>query len=208
MMTTPDETPANRPQLAQGGWGQTPSQTVGPFYGYALPYPGDSELVPPRSPASIRLHGTVYDGAGSVIPDALLEIWQPDSSGHPVHAVGSLHRDGFTFTGFGRAAVDADGHYSFSTVKPGPPPSGAPFVVLTVFARGLLHHLFTRVYFPDEALTATDPFLASIEPTRRHTLMAVADGNPQVPSYRFDVRLQGEGETVFLQFPLAGAGPA
>jgi protocatechuate 3,4-dioxygenase alpha subunit len=79
----------------------TPGQTVGPFYGYALPYPGDSELVPPGRSDAIRLHGTVYDGEGQPVPDALIEIWQADELGNVAQAAGSLQREGFTFTGFG-----------------------------------------------------------------------------------------------------------
>ena len=127
----------------------TPGQTIGPFFGYSLPYPGDSELVPVGHRDAIRLHGTVYDGAGEPIPDALLEIWQADQHGQVSQAEGSLRRDGYTFTGFGRAAVDANGHYSFTTVQPGPTHDGAaPFIAMTVFARGLTNRLFTRIYLP------------------------------------------------------------
>ena len=179
---------------------QTPSQTVGPFYGYALPYSDGPFLVPPRTPGAIRLHGTVFDGAGDPVPDALLELWQTDGDGRSARETGSLHRDGYTFTGFGRAAVDGAGRFSFSTLKPGPSREGrAPFVLVTVFARGLLHHLFTRIYFGDEdELNTVDPFLASLDPGRRDTVVATPDA---VGSYRIDIRLQGEGETVFLQYP-------
>jgi len=177
----------------------TPGQTVGPFYGYALPYPGDSELVPVGHHHAIRLHGTVYDGAGDPVPDALIEIWQADQDGQVPQAQGSLHRDGYTFTGFGRAAVDAVGHYSFTTVQPGPTRQGAaPFVAMTVFARGLTNRLFTRVYLPvDQDALAADAFLHSLPDDRRATLIAL----PDVHGYRFDVRLQGEAETVFVKFP-------
>ena len=177
----------------------TPGQTVGPFYGYALPYPGDSELVSPGHSEAIRLHGTVYDGAGDPVPDALIEIWQADPAGQVVQAEGSLRRDGWTFTGFGRAAVDDTGHYAFTTLVPGPTEKGAaPFVAMTVFARGLLNRLFTRIYLPvDEAALARDPFLRTVPEDRRTTLVATQDEH----GYCFDVRLQGDGETVFLQFP-------
>src|SRR6478735_4348870 len=98
----------------------TPGQTIGPFYGYALPFDGDSELVPPGHPRAVRLHGTVLDGGGRPVPDALLEIWQADDEGNVVRQEGSLRRDGFTFTGWGRAATDNNGHYSFTTIPPGP----------------------------------------------------------------------------------------
>ena len=177
----------------------TPGQTVGPFYGYALPYPGDSELVPPGHRDAIRLHGTVYDGAGAPVPDALIEIWQADPAGRVINAEGSLRRNGWTFTGFGRAAVDDMGHYSFTTVVPGATEEGAaPFVAMTVFARGLLNRLFTRVYLPvDERSLAQDTFLQTVPEDRRATLVATSDEQ----GYIFDVRLQGDGETVFLRFP-------
>jgi len=177
----------------------TPGQTVGPFYGYALPYPGDSELVQVGHGGAIQLHGTVYDGAGDPVPDALLEIWQADAEGNVAQTEGSLRRDGWTFTGWGRAAVDGTGRYSFTTLAPGATePGAAPFIAMTVFARGLLNRLFTRVYLPvEDDVLAADPFLQSLPEDRRSTLVAAPDGD----GFRFDVRLQGDGETVFLQFP-------
>lgn len=177
----------------------TPGQTVGPFYGYALPYPGDSQLVPNGHRDAIRLHGTVYDGAGERVPDALVEIWQADRDGSVPAREGSLRRDGWTFTGFGRAAVDGRGDYTFTTVQPGPTEEGAaPFIAMTVFARGLLDRLFTRVYLPgDETALASDRLLASLPAERRSTLMATTDEHGLV----FDLHLQGDRETVFLQFP-------
>lgn len=178
----------------------TPGQTVGPFFGYALPYEGGELLVPLGHPQAVRLHGDVTDGHGAVVPDALLEIWQADGNGKVPTAPGSLVRDGYTFTGFGRAPVDNAGHYTFTTVDPGPTePGKAPFIALTLFGRGVTNRLFTRVYLPEdtEAL-ANDPLLASLPQERRRTLIAEreADG-----SLRFDIRLQGEGETVFLTYP-------
>jgi len=178
----------------------TPGQTIGPFYGYALPYEKGNELISQAHPRSVRLHGMVYDGNGEAIPDALLEIWQADENGNVVSRDGSLVRDGYTFTGWGRAAVDNAGHYTFTTVNPGATEEGkAPFIMLAVFARGLLNRLFTRIYLPEdtEALAA-DPLLASLSEAERSTLIATreADG-----SLRFDIRLQGENETVFLSYP-------
>jgi protocatechuate 3,4-dioxygenase alpha subunit len=172
----------------------TPGQTIGPFYGYALPYPGDADLVAPGRPGAVRLHGQVCDGAGDPVPDALLEIWQADPSGRVVTEPGSLRRDGWTFTGWGRAATDGAGHYSFTTLEPGPTEPGRPgFWAMTVFARGLLDRLFTRAYLPS-ASALTDPLLAALPADRRGTLIAVRDEH----GLRFDVRLQGEAETVFL----------
>jgi protocatechuate 3,4-dioxygenase alpha subunit len=177
----------------------TPAQTIGPFYGFALPFEKGGELVPAGSPGSVQLHGTVLDGHGDPIPDALVEIWQADGEGSVVAETGSLVRDGHTFTGWGRVAVGNTGKYVFTTVNPGATePGKAPFIAVTVFARGLLNRLFTRVYLPEdtEAL-ANDPVLSALEPARRKTLIAerLADG-----SLHWDIRLQGEDETVFLDF--------
>jgi protocatechuate 3,4-dioxygenase alpha subunit len=175
----------------------TPGQTIGPFFGYALPFERGDELVPPGSAGSIRFHGVVTDGAGVPVPDALLEIWQADADGVVPKAAGSLHRDGWTFTGWGRAGTRDDGHYSFTTVKPGATQSdSAPFIAVTVFARGLLNRLFTRAYVPHERLN-DDRLLGSVPADRRHTLIAVPDEH----GLRFDIRLQGEDETVFLRYP-------
>ena len=163
----------------------TPGQTVGPFFGYALPYDGDSELVPPTRPDAIRLHGRVYDGAGEPVPDALIELWQAAPDGTVPRAAGSLQRDGYTFTGWGRAATDRTGHYQFSTLRPGAlSPGAAPYFAITVFARGLLDRLFTRAYLPGAA------------PQQWPSLAATADDR----GFVFDIRLQGEDETVFLTY--------
>ena len=177
----------------------TPGQTVGPFFGYALPYADGPLLVPPGRGDAVRLHGRVLDGAGEPVPDALLELWQPDADGVIPQQPGSWRRDGFTFTGWGRAATDRAGRYSFSTVTPGASaPGAAPWFALTVFARGLLDRLFTRAYLPgDDAQLAGDPLLSSLPAERRSTLVAGRDR----AGYVFDVRLQGEGETVFLSYP-------
>jgi protocatechuate 3,4-dioxygenase alpha subunit len=176
----------------------TPGQTVGPFFGYALPYEGGDRLVRLAHPDAIRLHGIVYDGDGVAIPDALIEIWQADDQGRVVAEPGSLHRDGYTFTGWGRAATDNAGQYSFTTLEPGPTSDGrAAFFAMTVFARGLLDRLFTRVYVPAEpGVLDADPLLASLSLVRRATLMAARDDD----GLRFDVHLQGKDETVFLSY--------
>ena len=97
----------------------TPGQTVGPFFGFALPYDRGHELVGPHHPGAVRLHGTVTDGNGDPVPDAVLELWQTAPDGSVPRAPGSLRRDGWTFTGWGRAATDGVGHYHFTTVEPG-----------------------------------------------------------------------------------------
>lgn len=175
----------------------TPGQTVGPFFGYALPFERGSELVPPRSPGALRLHGAVTDGNGDPVPDALLEIWQADADGNIPSRSGGLRRDGWTFTGWGRAATDDEGHYNFSTISPGATsPGAAPFIMFTIFARGLLDRLFTRAYLPGCHLT-DDPLLASLPTERRTTLIATREKN----GLRFDICLQGPQETVFLRYP-------
>jgi protocatechuate 3,4-dioxygenase, alpha subunit len=178
----------------------TPGQTIGPFFGYALPYDGDRDLVPPGSAGAIRFHGLVLDGEGEPVPDALIEIWQAGPDGEVVRQEGSLHRDGWGFTGWGRCATDGNGHFGFSTLTPGAAEGRPAHIAVTVFARGLLDRLFTRAYLPGPALDA-DPFLAGVPAERRETLLAVAE--PE--GYRFDIRLQGEGETVFLDLGQFGA---
>lgn len=174
----------------------TPAQTIGPFYGYALPFDRGNELVPPRSPGAINFHGRVTDGAGQPVPDVLLEIWQADADGTIPRAAGSLRRDGWTFTGWGRCATDDAGDFSFSTREPGSVAGGAPYILVTIFGRGLLHRLFTRAYVPSPQLDG-DALLAGVDADRRHTLIAERDET----GLRFDIRLQGEDETVFLTFP-------
>ena len=175
----------------------TPGQTVGPFFGFALPYAGGPELVPPGSVGAVRLTGLVLDGAGAGIPDAVVEIWQPDPSGALVQRPGSLHRDGWTFTGFGRAGTDNTGRYSFTTLRPG---GIAPFFAVTVFARGLTDRLFTRAYLPGHEET---PFLAGLPSERRRTLVVAEDGD----QLTFDIRLQGHDETVFLEYRIEALPP-
>lgn len=181
---------------------QTPSQTVGPFYGYALPYAGGPELVPGHYPGAIRFHGTVTDGAGEPVLDALIEIWQADETGSLSRERGSLDRDGFSFTGFGRCATTIAGRYTFTTLKPGAAGAAAPYILVAVFARGVTHHLFTRAYFAEDAERhSTDTVLCAIPADRRDTLICVSEGVVGgAESYRFDIHLQGDNETVFLDF--------
>lgn len=181
----------------------TPSQTVGPFFHFALLDEDQSELVSPDNPSAIRIEGTVYDGADEVVPDAMLEIWQANSAGryaHPEDVREDLPLDE-NFSGFGRCGTDAEGRFAFVTIKPGPVPGPdggpqAPHISVSVFARGLLKRLATRIYFPDEeAANAADPVLTSIEDgDLRSTLVAHAvDGG-----LRFDIHLQGDRQTAFL----------
>ena len=183
----------------------TPSQTIGPFFHFALLDRDHSELVPPDHPEAVRIEGTVYDGAGEPVPDAMVEIWQADPSGRYDHPID--HREGPPpggFSGFGRCGTDAGGNFSFVTLKPGPVPDPdgcplqAPHVAVSIFARGLLKRLVTRIYFPDEReANARDPVLSSIgDPDLRRTLVAGGEGG----ALRFDVRLQGEGQTAFFGF--------
>ncbi|MFI1697505.1 protocatechuate 3,4-dioxygenase subunit alpha [Streptomyces bobili] len=186
----------------------TPSHTVGPFYGYALPFPGGGDIAPVGHPDTITVQGYVYDGEGRPLPDAFVELWGPDPDGRVPAVDGSIRRDpstggylgrnGVEFTGWGRVQTDANGHWYARTLRPGARGRSAPYLSACVFARGLLVHLFTRIYLPeDTAAHATDPLLAGLDPARQGTLIATADAQG---TYRFDIRLQGEGETVFLEF--------
>jgi protocatechuate 3,4-dioxygenase alpha subunit len=169
--------------------GPTPSQTVGPFFAIGLPWEDGPFVVPEGTPGAVRLHGVVRDGAGETVPDALVETWQADPGG----------RFGAGFRGFARCPTGARGEWAIVTLKPGrvPGPGGttqAPHVDVSVFARGLLDRVVTRIYFADED-NAGDPVLAAIEdPARRATLVAQREGD----GYRFDIHLQGEHETVFF----------
>jgi protocatechuate 3,4-dioxygenase, alpha subunit len=190
--------------------GITPAQTVGPFFHFGLvpaerDYAFATTLDRTVAPAGTRgqaivLTGRVLDGDGAPVPDAMIELWQADADGVYASAADGRARASNSFRGFGRSGTDKDGVYRFETIKPGavPAPGGglqAPHVGLVVFTRGLLVHLFTRAYFADEAATATDPILAHVPADRRDTLIARPD-SPGV--YRHDIRLQGEGETVFF----------
>ena len=186
----------------------TPSHTVGPFYGHALPFPGGGDIAPVGHPDTLTLQGYITDGEGTPLPDAFLELWSADPEGNVPQVDGSIRRDpasggylgrnGVEFTGWGRIQTDANGHWYARTLRPGARGQSAPYLSVCVFARGLLVHLFTRLYLPgDEAALASDPVLSQVPDGRRGTLIAKDDGKG---TYRFDIRLQGEGETVFLEF--------
>jgi protocatechuate 3,4-dioxygenase alpha subunit len=182
----------------------TPSQTVGPYFhiGTDDGFIG-RELVAPDRPDALRLFGTVTDGEGVPVIDAMIEIWQANAAGRYAHPEDVREdvplEEGFD--GFGRTCTDDDGRYEFVTVKPGPVPglnggSQAPHIDVSVFARGLLKRLVTRIYFPDEAeANEADSLLASIaEPEARAALVAVEEDG----GLRFDINLQGDRETTFL----------
>ena len=172
----------------------TPGQTIGPFFGYALPFERGNELVPPGAPGAIRLHGVVTDGAGAPVPDALVESWQADPAGE---------FGGGGFRGFGRSGTDEEGRWAILTLKPGPVPGPAghdetpqaPHVDVAVFARGLLHRVVTRLYFADEGqANAADPVLAGLDAEARATLVAARTDD----GYELDIHLQGPHETTFF----------
>ena len=184
--------------------GLTPSQTVGPYFAMRLPWPDGPFVVPEGTEGAITITGRLYDGAGNIIPDGLIETWQAGPDGrfaHPDDPRGATPGGYHAFRGFGRCATAPDGSYRIVTVKPGslPAPDGgaeAPHLDVSVFARGLLDRVVTRMYFPDEmAANAADPVLGTVEPSRRATLVAVAEPEGHL---RFDIRLQGDRETVFF----------
>jgi protocatechuate 3,4-dioxygenase alpha subunit len=191
--------------------GITPSQTVGPFFKYGLTPGGayqwndafGNDLVTPEvSGERIRIVGQVFDGAGNAVPDAMLEIWQADAQGRFSDPQDARALSNAAFRGFGRCDTDAQGGYSFLTIKPGsvPGPGGrpqAPHILLAVFGRGMTQQVITRIYFEDEAANAGDPVLALVPAERRATLIARREAG-EVATYRFDVHLQGELETVFF----------
>lgn len=185
----------------------TPSQTVGPFFHLGLARPEWSDLTR-QNPAGQRIviEGRVIDGDGAPVPDALIELWQANAAGryaHPDDRQADKPVDP-NFRGYGRAATDNAGAYRFVTIKPGPVPGRgnslqAPHLNLAVFARGMLKQLFTRLYFAGEPQNADDPLLSSLDDASgRQTLIAAKGAEDTVPTYHFDIVLQGERETVFL----------
>jgi protocatechuate 3,4-dioxygenase alpha subunit len=193
--------------------GTTPSQTIGPFaapvltpnekgktnYAWRQLVAGD--LVTPDAVGErIRIEGCMFDGDGAPIDGILFEIWQADGQGRYAHPR-DPRRPNASFKGFGRVESDTSGNFAFDTVKPGrvPGPNGAmqaPHIVVAIHMRGVLQHLFTRIYFADEASNAEDPILQLVPADRRETLMAKRDGSGA--PYRIDFRIQGDRETVFF----------
>jgi len=189
---------------------QTPSQTVGPYFAYALTPQsygrrgiGSSTLTDMETTGErIRIEGVVTDGEGKPIRDALIEIWQANAAGvyrHPADIRADAQADPH-FSGFGRAGTNDDGVFFFDTIKPGAIGDGqAPHINVTVFARGMLAHAFTRIYFADEAAAnAEDPVLQTVPADRRDTLIAKPTRMAGGTVYRFDIHLQGDAETVFF----------
>lgn len=185
---------------------QTPSQTVGPFFHFGLTERPANLLVNDLTQGQrILLIGQVIDGDGLPIPDALIEIWQADANGYFNHPADSNQPKADPhFFGFGRADTMADHYFHFKTIKPGRVPWDdktwqAPHVDLRMFARGLLIHAHTRLYFSDEAeANASDPVLGRVPAERRATLVAQLQANRDLPTYRLDIHLQGDAETVFF----------
>jgi protocatechuate 3,4-dioxygenase alpha subunit len=154
---------------------RTPSQTVGPFFSIGLVRAPQNEIV---AGGSVRIVGRVLDGAGDPVPDAVVELWQPAEDG----------------TRWGRCGTDAEGRFEFTTEKPAAVDGSAPCAAVAVFARGLLKQVATRLYFPGEEANEHDPVLAALEPAQRDTLVAREEDG----ALRFDIRLQGDDQTVFF----------
>jgi protocatechuate 3,4-dioxygenase alpha subunit len=197
-------------------FGQTPWQTVGPFFHFALPWWGGADLTgksdigaaptrlvgdhpalnrsagrPISSGEPVEIVGRVIDGAGAIVPDAMIEIWQANAEGEYGH----------NFLGFGRAPTDEAGEFRFRTIRPGPVPGPgntqqAPHIAVGVLGRGLLKRLVTRMYFADSPQNETDPILNLVPSNRRLTLIAQRDGS----AWRFDIALSGPTETVFFDY--------
>lgn len=189
---------------------RTPSQTVGPYLHLGLTQGrfGAPEVFGPDIASEglpgthIRIEGRVLDGEGAVLPDALIETWQADSEGRYAHSADGRPPASNSFRGFGRCATDKNGNFHIATIKPGRVlgPNGAtqaPHINVSVLARGVLKRLFTRIYFAGDPANASDPILALVPADRRDTLIAKPD--PKAPNvFRFDIRLQGDNETVFF----------
>jgi protocatechuate 3,4-dioxygenase alpha subunit len=203
----------------------TPSQTVGPFFAYGLVPKGRCEwdpngqyswketitsnlITPDVSGDKIHVEGAVLDGDGLPINDALIEIWQADAQGRYANPRDNRALPNAKFKGFGRSATDKNGVYSFDTIKPGPVPGlngkqQAPHIVFCIYSRGMLRQVYTRMYFSDEAANGADAILNLVPTDRRQTLIgqkqAGQGAGNGAPFYRFDIRIQGDNETVFFE---------
>jgi protocatechuate 3,4-dioxygenase alpha subunit len=188
----------------------TPSQTVGPFFSLGLDRPEWSDLTASNPKGErIIIEGRVVDGDGAPVPDAVIELWQANAAGRYAHSDDQQTDKPLdpNFRGFGRCATDAEGRFRFTTIKPGPVPGRgnslqAPHINVLLLSRGLLIHLHTRIYFDGEPANAADPLLSSIEDAAvRNTLLArrQVGGQGDGPArYRFDIVMQGDNETAFL----------
>jgi protocatechuate 3,4-dioxygenase alpha subunit len=177
--------------------GRTPSQTIGPFFSFALLWREGPYVVPEGTPGTLSIAGRLLDGRGDPIGDGLIETWQADPRGH---LVDQASPSGAPFRGFARCPTDRDGWYRIYTLKPGAVADGgstyAPHLMVSIFARGMLKRAVTRIYFPDEdAANRADPVFRSIaDAAARATLVAELAPN----GYRFDIRMQGQDETLFF----------
>jgi protocatechuate 3,4-dioxygenase alpha subunit len=193
----------------------TGSQTVGPFFHLGMAYLERGNLVPQDFAGErVTIRGKVLDGDGNIVPDAVLEIWQADSAGCYPDDIFPQNSGTPRFLGFGRIETDDNGEFGFTTIKPGrvPFPGGglqAPHLVVTLFSRGLLKPLHTRLYFPDEPSNTEDAVLKLVPPERRLTLVATGSGGrtaangPQNMSEKvlnWNIVMQGDGETVFFDY--------
>ena len=186
----------------------TPSQTVGPFfaygltavqYGYDYSSIADDLLIGPDVDSNrIVITGYVYDGQGKVVPDAMIEFLQADEAG--TYRSVPLQKERDNFTGFGRMGTGTQpgSRFTFTTVKPGAIGNQAPHINVILFMRGSLLHVYTRIYFEDEKSNEKDPILNLVPQTRRNTLIAKRSPRTDITEYRFDIHMQGENETVFL----------
>jgi protocatechuate 3,4-dioxygenase alpha subunit len=190
-------------QLHPGALAPTPSQTVGPYFGFALSWADGPLVVPEGTEGAIRIEGRLLDGLGAPVPDGLIETWQADPDGrfaHPDDPRGAVEWG--EFRGLGRCPTDAEGRWSVLTLKPGPVPGPggaiqAPHVAVTILARGMLQRLVTRIYFGDEEeRNAEDPILSTLRHADAVKSTLIAE--PVEGGYRFDIRLQGEDETIFF----------
>lgn len=180
---------------------QSPSQTVGPYLRIGLIYGHkQTDLIEDGVKGEqILLSGILYDGDGSPIGDGMIEIWQPDAQGifnhprDPQQDQADPH-----FRGFGRSETHRGGEFQFKTIKPGSRDGQAPYINVTVFARGMLVQAVTRIYFADETANENDPVLSALPADRRQTLLATRDDSGVLPHYHFDIHVQGDQETVFF----------
>ncbi|MBL4720746.1 MAG: protocatechuate 3,4-dioxygenase subunit alpha [Alphaproteobacteria bacterium] len=203
----------------------TAGQTVGPFYNYALMRDGENDLTGggKASGETVVIEGRVTEGSGAPVRDVLLEIWQANSHGRYNHPADDSDRGlDENFRGFGRTLSDEDGCFRFVTIKPGAVPAEgaggssvgesaaggrtgggnvwqAPHIAISIFASGLTRRLVTRLYFPGEDANATDPALSGIPEGDRERLIAKPGDGGGEKSIRFDIVLQGEGETPFFE---------